>query len=138
MTAFVLDASVALAWCFADEASPTTDALLDRLADEEAVAPALWPLEVVHALIMAERRARLSVAGLIRSVKLLQQLAVEIDEEGHHRAFQDLLNLARSERLTLYDAAYLELALRLGVPLASKDTRLRNAAARLGLALLGA
>ncbi len=138
MTAFVLDASVALAWCFADEASPATDALLDRLADEEAVAPALWPLEVANALVMAERRARLSVAGLSRSVKLLQQLAVEIDEEGHRRAFQDLLNLARSERLTLYDAAYLELALRLGVPLASKDARLRNAAARLGLPLLGA
>ncbi len=138
MTAFVLDASVALAWCFADEASPATDALLDRLADEEAVAPALWPLEVANALVMAERRARLSVAGLSRSVKLLQQLAVEIDEEGHRRAFQDLLNLARSERLTPYDAAYLELALRLGVPLASKDARLRNAAARLGLPLLGA
>ncbi len=138
MTAFVLDASIALAWCFADEASPVTDALLDRLADEEAVAPALWPLEVANALAMAERRGRLSVAGLSRSVKLLQQLAVEIDDEAHDRAFQDLLNLARSERLTVYDAAYLELALRLHVPLASKGAELRKAAARLGLALLGA
>jgi predicted nucleic acid-binding protein len=137
VTAFVLDASIALAWCFADEASPVTDALLDRLADEEAVAPALWPLEVANALAMAERRGRLSVAGLSRSVKLLQQLAVEIDDEAHDRAFQDLLNLARSERLTVYDAAYLELALRLHVPLASKDADLRKAAARLGLALLG-
>ena len=137
MTAFVLDASVALAWCFADEASPVTDALLDRLADEDAVAPELWPLEVANALAMAERRGRLSVAGLSRSVKLLQQLAVEIDDEAHEGAFQDLLNLARSERLTVYDAAYLELALRLHIPLASKDAELRKAAARLGLALLG-
>lgn len=137
MTAFVLDASVAIAWCFADEASAATDALLDRLADEEAVAPALWPLEVANALAMAERRGRLSGAGLSRSVKLLQSLAVEIDDEAHTRAFRDLLHLAQSERLTVYDAAYLELALRRGAPLATKDVELRKAAARLGLALLG-
>jgi predicted nucleic acid-binding protein len=137
VTAFALDASIALAWCFADEATPAADALLDRLADEEAAAPALWRLEVANALAMAERRGRLSVAGLTRSVALLQGLAVAIDAEGSERAFRDLLDLARSERLTVYDAAYLELALRLGVPLASKDIKLRKAAARLGLALLG-
>jgi predicted nucleic acid-binding protein len=70
VTAFVLDASIALAWCFADEATPATDALLDRLADEEAIAPALWRIEVANALAMAERRGRLSVAGLTRSVDL--------------------------------------------------------------------
>ena len=137
MTAFVLDASIALAWCFADEATPATDALLDRLVDEEAVAPALWRLEVANGLTMAERRGRLSVAGLTRSVSLLQRLAVAIDPEGSDRAFRELLDLARSERLTVYDAAYLELALRLGLPLASKDARLRTAANGLGLALLG-
>ena len=137
MTAFVLDASIALAWCFADEATPATDALLDRLADEEAVAPALWRLEVANALTIAERRGRLSVAGLTRSVNLLQRLAVAIDAEGPDRAFRELLDLARSERLTVYDAAYLDLALRLGLPLASKDARMRKAAAGLGLALLG-
>ena len=138
MTAFVLDASIALAWCFADEATPAADAVLDRLAEEEAAAPALWRLEVANALAMAERRGRLSVAGLTRSVALLQKLAVALDAEGSERAFHDLLDLARSERLTVYDAAYLELALRLGVPLASKDGKMRKAAARLGLALLGA
>ena len=137
MTAFVLDASIALAWCFADEATPATDALLDRLVDEEAVAPALWRLEVANGLTMAERRGRLSVAGLTRSVSLLQRLAVAIDPEGSDRAFRELLDRARSERLTVYDAAYLELALRLGLPLASKDARLRTAANGLGLALLG-
>lgn len=137
MTAFVLDASIALAWCFADEATPATDALLDRLADEEAVAPALWRLEVANALTLAERRGRLSVAGLTRSVNLLQRLAVAIDAEGPDRAFRELLDLARSHRLTVYDAAHLDLALRLGLPLASKDARLRKAAAGLGLALLG-
>jgi predicted nucleic acid-binding protein len=137
VTAFVLDASIALAWCFADEATPAADAVLDRLADEEAAAPALWRLEVANALAMAERRGRLSVAGLTRSVALLQRPAIAIDAEGSERAFRDLLDLARSERLTVYDATYLELALRLGVPLASKDIKLRKAAARLGLALLG-
>jgi predicted nucleic acid-binding protein len=137
LTAFVLDASIALAWCFADEATPAADALLDRLADEEAAAPALWRLEVANALAMAERRDRLSAAGLTRSVALLQRLTVALDAEGTDRAFHDLLELARSERLTVYDAAYLELALRLGVPLASKDAELRKSAARLGLALLG-
>jgi predicted nucleic acid-binding protein len=138
VTAFVLDASIALAWCFADEATPATDALLDRLAEEEAVAPGLWRIEVANALVMAERRGRLSVAGLTRSVGLLQQLAVAIDPEGSERAFRELLDLARSERLTVYDAAYLELALRLGLPLASKDDKLRRAAAGLGLTVLGA
>ena len=87
---------------------------------------------------MAERRGRLNVAGLVRSVALLERLAVAIDAEGSDRAFRDLLDLARSERLTVYDAAYLELALRLGVPLASKDARLRTAAAKVGVSLLGA
>jgi predicted nucleic acid-binding protein len=137
VTAFVLDASIALAWCFADEATPATDALLDRLADEEAVAPALWRLEVADALAMSERRGRLSPAGLTRSVTLLQRLAVAVDLAGSDRAFREVLDLARRERLTVYDAAYVELALRLGLPLASKDAQLRNAAAGLGLALLG-
>jgi predicted nucleic acid-binding protein len=138
VTAHVIDASIALAWCFADEATPATDVLLDRLADEEAVAPALWRIELANALAMAERRGRLSVAGLTRSVGLLQRLAVAIDLEGSERAFRELLDLARTERLTIYDAAYLELALRLGLPLASKDARLRTAAAGLGLTVLGA
>jgi predicted nucleic acid-binding protein len=137
VTAFVVDASIALAWCFADEATPAADALLDRLVDEEAAAPALWRLEVANALALAERRGRLTVAGVTRSVALLQRPAITIDAEGSERAFRELLDLARSERLTVYDATYLELALRLGVPLASKDLKLRKAAARLGLALLG-
>ena len=86
---------------------------------------------------MAERRGRLSVAGLTRSVSLLQRLAVSIDSEGAERASRELLDLARAERLTVYDAAYLELALRLGLPLASKDAKLRKVGAGLGLALLG-
>ena len=88
MTAFVLDASIALAWCFADEATPATDALLERLADEDAAAPALWRLEVANALAMAERRGRLSIAGLTRSARLLEGLAVAIDPEGSDRAFR--------------------------------------------------
>jgi predicted nucleic acid-binding protein len=74
---------------------------------------------------------------LTRSVSLLQRLAVSIDSEGAERDFRELLDLARGEPLTVYDAAYLELALRLGLPLASNDAKLRKAGAGLGLALLG-
>ena len=97
----------------------------------------LWRLELANALSMAERRGRLSVAGLTRSVSSLQRLAVSMDREGADRAFRELLDLARSERLTVYDAAYLKLALRLGLPLATEDAKLRKAGAGLGLVLLG-
>jgi predicted nucleic acid-binding protein len=136
VTAFVLDASIALAWCFADEATPVTDAPRDRLSDEEAAAPARWRLQIANALAMAGRRGRLSVAGLTRSLSL-QRLAVSIDSEGAERAFRELLDLARRARLTVYDAAYLELALLLGLPLASKDAKLREAGAGLGPLLPG-
>ena len=136
--AFVVDALVALAWCFRDEATAATDALLERVVEEDAAAPGLWFMETANALAMAERRGRITASTLRRSNALLQRLAAVVDEETAERAFGDILGLARSERLTVYDAASLELAMRLGAPLATKDAALRHAASRLGVQLLGA
>ena len=138
MTDLVLDASVALAWCFKDEASEAADRLLERLETETAVVPALWHLEVANVLALGERRHRITLAESAAFIARLETLVIVLDEETSSRAFTRVLDLARSERLTAYDAAYLELAMRLGVPLASKDRHLCNAAARLGVAVLRA
>ena len=136
MTAFVIDCSVAITWCFEDEATPASDRLLDRLGDEPAAAPAIWPLELGNVLVMAERRGRVDAAQIAEFVALLQELPVEIDEETPRRALDQVLALARAEGLTTYDASYLELAMRLGVPLATQDKELRQAAERLGTPVL--
>ncbi len=136
MTAFVIDCSVAVTWCFEDEATPASDGLLDRLGDEAAAAPAIWPLELGNVLVMAERRGRLNAAKITEFVALVQDLPVAIDEESSRRALDEVLSLARSEGLTTYDAAYLELAMRLGVPLATMDKELRQAAEKLGTPVL--
>jgi len=138
MTGLVLDASVALAWCFKDEASEAADRLLERLETETAAVPALWHLEVANVLALGERRRRITLAESAAFIARLETLVIVVDEETSSRAFTRVLDLARGERLTAYDAAYLELAMRLGVPLASKDRRLCNAAERLGVAVLRA
>jgi predicted nucleic acid-binding protein len=86
LSAFVLDCSIAVAWCFEDEATPETDALLDRLRDEGAAVPALWSLEVGNALLQAERRGRLSTAKVAAFVNLLAGLPIAIDGDTATRA----------------------------------------------------
>ena len=133
---FVVDCSAAVTWCFEDEASAQSDALLERLKDEAAVVPALWHLEIGNVLIQAERRGRLTPAGLAARIELLRKLPLDTDDETTGRAFAEILQLARAQRLTTYDAAYLELAARRGLPLATKDEELRAAARQLGVELL--
>lgn len=134
---FVVDCSVAMAWCFADEATPATSLVLDRLVEEAAVVPPLWLLEVANVLILAERRGRIVAADLASYVELLFQLDIQIDAESPARSFADVLSLAQRHRLTSYDAAYLELAVRLRLPLATLDADLRAAASAAGIELLG-
>lgn len=138
MNAFVLDASVALTWCFEDEATPSSVGLLDRMQTENAAVPATWPIEVANVLALAERRRRISSADSASFLAKLQAAGIEVDRETPLRAFTQILDLARRERLTAYDAAYLELAMRLGVPLATNDTELADAAERLGVSVLSA
>jgi len=136
VTAFVLDASLSLSWYFEDEISDEADRLLTRLEVETAAVPQIWPLEVANGFAMAERRGRVSKARTIECIAQLEALAIRIDDETAARAFNRVLELARDERLSTYDAAYLELALRLGVPLASKDGPLCDAAERVGVSVI--
>ena len=138
MTDFVLDASVALAWCFEDENTTSARQILARLVTEAASVPAIWPIEVASVLALAERRRRITPANSSEFIAKLEDMVILVDGETSSRAFGRILDLAREEHLTAYDAAYLELAMRLGVPLASKDAGLCNAAERLGIAVLRA
>jgi predicted nucleic acid-binding protein len=131
---FVLDASVTLAWCFPDEKAPYPQAVLDSLAEGRAVVPGLWPLEVGNAWVVGERRKRCTQADTTHWIGFLNPLPISVDDETMSRAWGDILDLARAHKLSVYDAAYLELALRRGLPLATLDENLRGAAAAVGVA----
>lgn len=127
---------MALAWCFEDEQTPEVMAVLDRLVQDGAFAPQLWPLEAINGLLSAERRGRIEESKRETLSRFLAGLPVTIDNETASRAWSETAHLAGRERLTSYDAAYLELALRLNLPLATQDKELREAATRRGVALI--
>jgi predicted nucleic acid-binding protein len=133
---FVLDASVALAWCFEDETSPEADKVLDALTSMEAVVPSIWPIEVANALLAGERRGRIAPATVSRQLTLLGQLPIQADDAGLAGDIDGLVSLARSAGLSAYDAVYLSLAQRKGIPLATLDSALSQAARRSGIELL--
>lgn len=133
----VLDASVAVAWCFPDESTPFTEGVLDLLASgTEAITAAIWPFEVANALLMGERRKRISVAQVTTVLLRISALPITVDPIRPDVVFGQILSVARQEQLTEYDAAYLELALRQGLPLATLDNGLRRAARNAGIALV--
>src|SRR4029077_18552798 len=125
-----------LAWCFDDEATPATRALLDRFDNEQAEVPALWHLELADVLSSSERKRRITPARTSEFIALITGLPIAIDEETSNRALGAVLELARSQRISAYDASYLELAMRRGIPLATKDEDLAKAARRVGVTLL--
>lgn len=133
---FVVDNSVALTWCFEDERTPETVALLDRVVAAGAVAPWLWPLEALNGLLMAERRGRLDAERRHRLMGFLQDLPIALDSEGVAWAWTATIRLAEQFQLTVYDAVYLELAQRRRLALATLDGGLRSAASALGITLL--
>jgi predicted nucleic acid-binding protein len=133
----VLDASVAVAWCFDEEATTTTETALDLLyAGAELVVPPLWPFEVANALLSAERRKRISVAELTALIDRISSFPISIEPIDSTLAFGPVLARARQHGLTAYDAAYLELALRRTLPLATLDNELRDAARLVGITLV--
>jgi predicted nucleic acid-binding protein len=135
----VLDCSVAVAWCFEDEATEALDALLDRVQTDGAVVPSWWMLEVANVLLMAARRGRIAREAVQERLALLDMLAIETDVEGVGPVWRStVLTLAQTEMLTFYDAVYLELAIRRGLPLASSDKALRRAATQRGVAVVPA
>lgn len=134
---FVLDNSVALAWCFEDEQTPAVMDLLDRVTETGASAPLLWPLEALNGLIVAERRRRLNAAKRTQLATFLHELPITLDLETADRAWEVSARLAERFKLSVYDAAYLELAQRRQLPLASLDRDLRIAATASGVEVLG-
>jgi predicted nucleic acid-binding protein len=136
VSADVVDSSIALTWCFEDEASPETDRLFERVRDEGAIVPGLWHLELGNVLLQAERRGRISSGDLALRLTLIADLPIVIDPETTGRAWREILSLARTEALTVYDAAYLELAIRRGLTLMTRDSELAAAAKRNGIIVL--
>lgn len=134
---FVLDNSVALAWCFKDEGTPLTMAMLDRATRDGAVAPQLWPLEAINGLLAAERRRRIDRETRLTLTAFLAELPITIDPETTERTWGTTARLAEAHRLTSWDAAYLELAQRMGLPLATQDEALIAAARAAGVRLAG-
>lgn len=127
---FVLDCSVAISWCLVDENNDYANSILAMMPDCEAFVPAIWSLEIANVLLVAERRNRMTTEQSEEAITLLQSLLIQVDTVTEAKALSTIFRLGRQEALASYDAAYLELALRLGLPLATIDTRLAEAATR--------
>jgi predicted nucleic acid-binding protein len=135
--AFVVDASVGFAWVYPSQSSAETDALLEDVeAGSTVVTPALWFLEVANGLLAAQRRQLLTASERKSALEMLSGLRVTIDEDSGHAAFHKTSALAEKYGLSVYDAAYLEVALRRRLPLGSRDGALRSAAKRTGVKVL--
>jgi predicted nucleic acid-binding protein len=132
---FVLDNSVVMAWYFEDEANDYTAEILQSLAEGDALVPAIWPLEVANVLLVGERGGRSTEARTSRFIALLDALPIRVDAATSQHALSGVLTLAREQRLSAYDAAYLDLAMREGVSLATQDKALRRAAEACGVGL---
>ena len=128
MQDFVIDNSVVMSWCFKDETSKYTDTVLDYLENTTAYVPAIWPLEVSNVLLVAERRKRLNQADSSRFISLLFELPIIVEPESPERMLNEILALAREYKLSSYDASYLDLAMRKGLPIATTDKHIMSAA----------
>jgi predicted nucleic acid-binding protein len=133
----VLDSSITVAWLYREEATKSVDQIFENLIEASAWVPALWHLEVANVLQIGIRRKRHAADFRDRVLSDLSAFPVYVDPETHRQAWGVTSRLADRHRLTLYDAAYLELALRRGLPLATLDDDLRAAAASEGVPLLG-
>jgi predicted nucleic acid-binding protein len=128
---FVVDTSVVMAWCFKDEGTPYADRVLESLTAASALVPPIWPLEVVNVLLAAERRKRLTEADSLRFITLLNQLPIRVELPSSTESLMiRILPMARKYGLSSYDASYLDLAMRNGLPLATLDKKLQAAATK--------
>ena len=136
MAALVLDASVALAVALQEGNRHLAAPIMALIVEDSAAVPGIWHLEVGNILLLAERRGTISAANRTAALQDLLRLPVDVDHDTATRAWRDTLTLAERYRLTLYDATYLELSLRRGLPLATFDAALRRAATDAGATLL--
>ncbi len=131
MTDFVLDNSVAMRWLLESEKASDqkyAESVLKNMANSDALVPNLWQLEAVSVLIGAEKRCEVSLGEIERFISQLENLPIHTDPSTAHHAFNRILTLARAYNISSYDASYLELAVREGLPLASLDKKLIKAA----------
>lgn len=137
MSPIVLDCSVAMAWMFEDESNAYTDAALEKVSSDGASVPCIWPLEVQNVLLVAERRKRIKEADSARFIELVGALPIEIvrDRSEWPSGAGDIMAIARELNLSSYDAAYVDLAMRRGAPLATLDKKLQKAAEKVGVAI---
>ena len=134
MKRLVMDSSITMAWCFEDEKTSYTESVLDAVSSGAvAVVPALWPFEVLNVLVIAQRRKRMTQAQALHFWRELQSFSISIDEKHIGHSALEVMSLAHQHGLTAYDAAYLELALREGVSLATLDEDLKTAAKAAGV-----
>jgi predicted nucleic acid-binding protein len=129
----VVDASIALAWCFPDETSSYADSVLVALEGKTILVPAIWSLEIANALLIGERRKRLSQPDIKQFTTLLESLSLIQEMRPVPHYVNHVLPLARKHSLSAYDAAYLELAIRHDAPLATLDAKLQKAAKQTGI-----
>jgi len=129
----VIDNSVILAWSFEDEKSDYAESVVDALLDHTPVVPSVWPLEFGNALLVAERRKRIDVGYSDRVLSEIAGLGILIEQELPDRMLKEIFNLAREHQLSTYDASYLDLAMRRGLPLATQDKALLRAAGACGV-----
>ena len=130
---FVIDNSIVMTWCFEDETDQYAETVLDRLQSFTALVPAIWPLEVGNVLLVAERKKRLTAGDSSRFLALLSDLPIVVEQETPERMIKEIFALARDVNLSSYDASYLDLAVRKGLPLATLDKNLMRAARKIKL-----
>ena len=133
MNAIVLDCSVAMAWCFEDESDSYADNVLETISESEAIVPAIWPLEISNVLLVGERRQRIKRADSHRFLELISKLPISVDVENIIGLSGNILSLGRENNLSSYDASYLELSIRKGIPLATMDRSLKKACKKCGV-----
>ena len=137
MIGIVIDASIALAWCFPDENSDYADGVLVALEGKTILVPAVWSLELCNAVLVGERKKRLHKPEILRFTTLLEGLSVQEDVQSVGDHVNNVLPLAQQYNLSAYDAAYLELAIRHSAPLATLDSKLGKAAKQAGVSIFG-
>lgn len=135
MNRLVIDSSISMSWYFADEADPYAQAILRYLGKVEAIVPAIWLIEVANVLLVGERRGRETAASAARFIALLRSFPIEVESPQQWGIIDDILAIGRQFNLSSYDASYLELAMREGLPLATLDNRLIQAANAVGVPL---
>ena len=130
---FVLDCSIVMAWAFEDEADAYAESVGDAMSDARAFVPSLWPVEVANCLLVGERRKRITEVKVLQFLAEVRTMPIVVDEQTAPRAWRETLALARTNQISVYDATYLELASRRGLPLATLDAKLKTAAAAVGV-----